>query len=135
MENFNDNWVGRYYIQKASLLGMSLMPAVSFKATDWLSIGAGLNAMYGYLDDQVAIRTLGSGDGQLKVKDEIWGFGANAGVMIEPRKGTRIGVTYLSPVKLDFKDTPTFSNLGPLVGGRHAGDPGFSLPGPSLAQL
>ena len=56
-EKYDDNWVGRYYVQKGALLGMSLMPAVSFKATDWLSIGAGLNAMYGYLDTEVAVRT------------------------------------------------------------------------------
>ena len=111
---YNGDWVGRYYIQKGTLLGMSLMPAVSFKATDWLSVGAGLNAMYGYLDNEAAIRTGGAGDGLLKVKDETWGFGANAGVLITPVKGTRVGVTYLSPVKLDFKATPSFSNLGPL---------------------
>ena len=127
VEKFNDNWVGRYYIQKSALLGMSLMPAMSFKATDWLSIGAGLNAMYGYMDTEVAIRTLAPGDGQLKVKDETWGFGANAGVLIEPRQGTRIGLTYLSPVKLDFKDTPTFSNLGPLGGAIFANPPQLNL--------
>jgi long-subunit fatty acid transport protein len=50
-EDYGNHWVGRYYVQKSALLGMSLMPAVSFKATDWLAIGAGLNAMYGYLDN------------------------------------------------------------------------------------
>jgi len=50
--------------------GMSLMLAASFKATDWLSIGAGLNAMYGYLNSEVGIRTGAPGDGQLKLKDE-----------------------------------------------------------------
>jgi long-chain fatty acid transport protein len=115
-EKFDDNWVGRYYAQKNVLLGMSLMPAVSFKATEWLYIGAGLNAMYGYMDSEVAIRTGAPGDGLMELKDETWGFGANAGVMIEPRPGTRFGVTYLSPVKLDFQATPAFSNLGPLGG-------------------
>lgn len=115
-EKFDDNWVGRYYAQKSVLLGMTLMPAVSFKATDWLSIGAGLNAMYGYMDTEVAIRTGAPSDGQLKLKDETWGFGANVGILIEPHKGTRLGVTYLSPVKLDFQATPSFSNLGPLGG-------------------
>ena len=46
-EKYNDNWVGRYYVQNSALLGITLMPTVSFKATDWLSIGAGLNAMRG----------------------------------------------------------------------------------------
>jgi long-chain fatty acid transport protein len=116
VERYDDNWVGRYYMQKAALLGMTLMPAASFKATDWLSIGAGLNAMYGYMDTKVKIRTGAPGDGELSVDDQTWGFGANAGMLIEPIKGTRLGVTYLSPVKLDFKDTPSFSNLGPLGG-------------------
>ena len=114
--SYNDNWVGRYYIQESTLLGMSLMPAASFKAMDWLSVGAGLNAMYGYLDDKVAVRTGAPGDGQMKIQDNTWGFGANAGFLIEPRQGTRIGVTYVSPVSLDFKATPSFSNLGPLGG-------------------
>ena len=126
-EEFDDNWVGRYYVQKGVLLGMSLMPAVSVKATDWLSIGAGLNAMYGYMDTEVAIRTLAAGDGQLKVKDETWGFGANAGVLITPREGTRVGVTYLSPVKLDFEDRPNFSNLGGLGGAIFANPPQLDL--------
>jgi long-chain fatty acid transport protein len=111
MEDYSDGWVGRYYVQKGALLGMSLMPAASFKATDWLSIGAGLNAMYGYLDSEVAVRVPAQSDGLMKLKDETWGFGAVAGVLVEPRKGTRLGVTYLSPVHLDFKDTPSFSGL------------------------
>ena len=36
-----------------------------------------------------------------------------AGLMLEPVVGTRFGVTYISPVKLDFKDTPSTRNLGP----------------------
>jgi long-chain fatty acid transport protein len=118
-EKYDDNWVGRYYVQNSALLGLSIMPSASFKATDWLSIGAGLNAMYGYLATDVAINNGSPVDGQLKLKDETWGFGANLGVLIEPREGTRIGVTYLSPISLDFKDRPEINvfggNLGTLL--------------------
>src|SRR5262249_20883189 len=102
-EKYNDNWVGRYYVQEGTMLGMSLLPTVSFKPTDWLSVGAGLNAMYGYFKTEVAVNNLepAVGDGQMTLKDSAWGFGANVGVMVEPVKGTRIGVTYLSPVNLD----------------------------------
>lgn len=113
-ENYADSWAGRYYVQDATLLGMSLMPAASYKPTDWLSIGAGLNAMFGYLETKMAVRTPAPSDGQMRIKDNTWGFGANAGILIEPVKGTRFGVTYLSPVDLDFADRPSFSNLGPL---------------------
>ena len=114
MTKYDDNWVGRYYVQDGALVGMSLLPTVSVKPTEWLSIGAGLNAMYGYFKTDVAVNNLdpGIGDGQMTLKDETWGFGANVGIMVEPVKGTRVGVTYLSPVDLNFKDTPGFSNLG-----------------------
>lgn len=112
---YDDDWVGRYYVQKSTLLGMSLMPSLSYKINDWLSAGAGLNAMYGYLNTEVAVNNLepGFGDGQLKLKDNTWGFGANVGILIEPTQRLRIGVTYNSPVELNFEDTPSFSNLGP----------------------
>ena len=115
---YNSEWLGRYYIQKGSLLGLSLMPAASFKPVDWLSVGAGLNAMYGYMNNQIAVRTVpaATGDGQMVLKNNTWGFGANAGILVKPSDSTRIGVTYLSPVKLDFKARPGFSNLGPLGG-------------------
>jgi long-chain fatty acid transport protein len=110
--NYNDNWVGRYYLQSGALIGMSFLPTVSFKATDWLSVGAGLNAMLGYMDSKLAVNTGTPLDGQLKLKDDTWGFGANLGILVEPREGTRIGLTYLSPVKLDFKATPDLSFVG-----------------------
>ncbi len=115
---YGDNWIGRYYVQQSTLIGISLMPSVSYKVNDWLSVGAGLNAMYGYLKNQVAINNLtpGFGDGEMNLRDSTWGFGADVGVLIEPTKGLRFGVTYLSPVNLNFKDTPSYSNLGPGFG-------------------
>lgn len=112
-EDYGDNWVGRYYVQKSALLGMSLTPSVSYQATDWLSVGAGLNAMYGYLDTSMAVNNVVGPDGQMSLKDGTWGFGANVGILIKAGEKTRIGLTYLSPVDLDFSDTPAFSGLGP----------------------
>jgi long-chain fatty acid transport protein len=112
-EDYDSNWAGRYYVQKATLLGMSLMPGASVKVNDWLSVGGCLNAMYGYLNTEVAINNGplgGSGDGQLKLNNSTWGFGGVAGIVLTPRDGTRIGVTYVSPVKLDFSDKPEYIN-------------------------
>jgi long-chain fatty acid transport protein len=115
VENYDDNWVGRYYLQNSALLGLTLMPAVSLKVNDWLSVGGGPNLMYGYLKDQTAVNNVDPrySDGQLTLKDEAWGFGGIGGVVITPEPGTRIGFTYISQVKLDFSDNPRFSNLGP----------------------
>ena len=116
-QSFDDNWVGRYYVQKSTLIGMTLTPAVSYRVNNWLSIGAGLNLMYGILDDQVAINNIGEArpDGQLKYDDQKWGYGANFGILVEPKPGTRFGLTYLSEVKLDFGAVPEFSGLGPAL--------------------
>ncbi|MFZ0826608.1 MAG: OmpP1/FadL family transporter [Verrucomicrobiia bacterium] len=130
-EDFGNNWVGRYYAQNATLLGMSLMPAASYKVNDWLSVGGGLNAMYGYLNAQTAINTLGPNDGQLTLKDEVWGFGGNAGIMIMPREGTRIGINYLSQVKLNFSDKPQLDGapgLGLLPVFHNAVNMGMTVP-------
>lgn len=112
-EDYDNDWVGRYYVQDSALLGMTVMPSVSFAPTDWLSIGAGMNAMFGYLNTDLAVNNSGGADGQMSLQDETWGFGANVGVLIKAGEKTRIGVTYLSPVDLDFSETPSFSGLGP----------------------
>jgi long-chain fatty acid transport protein len=113
--DYGDTWVGRYYAQKSALLGLSVMPSASFQVTDWLSIGAGLNAMYGYLDSHVAVNNLVGPDGQMGLKNSTWGFGADAGVLVQLDPKTRFGVTYLSPVDLNFKATPSFTGLGPAL--------------------
>lgn len=114
--DYGDDWVGRYFTRKSTLLGMTIMPAVALRIADGLSIGAGLNAMYGYLKEENAINSLtAEGDGRLTIKDSDWGYGLNAGILLEAGEKTRIGVTYLSPVNLDFSDVPEFENLGPTL--------------------
>jgi len=83
----------------------------------WLSVGAGLNIMVGYLKERVAINTLLSRnpDGQMTVKDWTAGIGGDIGVLVEPDSKTRFGIQYLTPVSLDFGDVPHFSGLGPAA--------------------
>ena len=112
---YENDWVGRYYVQEVALQAMGIQPAVAYRVTDWLSLGAGVVALYGVLEEKVAINNIdpNRGDGRLKIHDEDWAFQANLGVMVEPCKGTRFGLTYLSEADLDFEDKPNFSSLGP----------------------
>jgi long-chain fatty acid transport protein len=57
-----------------------------------------------------------TGDGQLELDSSDWGYGVNLGVLYELHPGTRLGLNYTSAIDLDFKDTPDFTNLGPLLG-------------------
>lgn len=115
--DYDDDWVGRYYVQEAALVGLSLLPTIAYKVTDTLSFGASLNAMYGKLNQQVAINNLDPAysDGQLKLNEGDWGWGANLGLLYEINARTRLGLTWGSQVNLDFAGPAKFSGLAPLL--------------------
>ena len=112
---YENDWVGRYYVQEIKLQALGVQPALAYQVTDWLSLGAGVVALYGVLDEKVAVNNIGPNqpDGKLKIEDSDLTYQVNLGVLVEPRKGTRFGLTYLSEGDLEFKDNPNFSNLGP----------------------
>ena len=113
--DYNDNWVGRYRVQQATLIGASLLPSIAFRVTDKLSLGASVNAMYGYLKNETGINNIFGADGKLSMSDGTWGWGGNLGLMYEATPGTRFGLTYSSQVKLDFEPQARFSGTGPLL--------------------
>lgn len=113
---YDADWVGRYVIQEATLAGITIMPAVSYRVHESFSVGVGLNTMVGVLREQVAINTLGqSPDGQLEVEDTTPGFGANIGLLYEPVPGARIGLDYLTEVSLGFESDVALSGTGALL--------------------
>jgi long-chain fatty acid transport protein len=116
-ESWDPAWLGRYYTTKTTLLGISIMPAVAWRIQEGLSVGATVNVMSGHLRQEVAIRNVEpqSADGKLEVSSSTWGVGANFGVLWSPQATTRLGLTYTSPVKLNFSSAPSFSGLGPAI--------------------
>ena len=112
---YDDNWVGRYYAQQATLIGVSFLPSVAFRASEKVSFGASINAMYGHLNSETAINNIVGADGKLTMNDNTWGWGGNLGVLYEATTDTRFGLTYNSQVKLDFAPQTRFSGTGPLL--------------------
>jgi len=112
---YNLNWVGRYFLQGATIIGQSVQPTIAYRVNKWLSVGAGPIFMIGYLREKVAINNVDPnlGDGKLKLQDWALGYGGNIGVMLEPLADTRIGITYLTPVSLNFNPATNFTGLGP----------------------
>jgi long-chain fatty acid transport protein len=115
--DYDDSWVGRYRVQQATLLGVQFVPSIAYRVNDKLSIGAGLNAVYGIFDQKVAINNVlpSLPDGRLELDDKSWGFGGNLGVLYELAPGTRLGVTWTSQIDLDFEAPAQFSGLGPAL--------------------
>jgi long-chain fatty acid transport protein len=113
---YDDGWVGRYYVQDTTLLGLTFAPSVAYRVSETVSIGASLHAMYGVFDLNVAVNNAlpKLEDGRLAFNDKTWGYGARLGVMIEPTESTRFGVIYQSKIDLDFEGRPSWEGLGPL---------------------
>ena len=113
--DYGDNWVGRYRVQEATILGVSFVPSIAYRVNDRLSLGMGVNAMYGIFEEKIAINNVLPflSDGQLKADDNTWGWGANLGVLYEITPATRVGLTWNSQIKLDFDAPAQFSGLGP----------------------
>ena len=117
MLDCDDDWVGRYRVQQATILGVQFVPSVAWRVNDRLSVGAGLNAVYGIFDQKVAINNVSPliGDGRLELDDRSWGFGGNVGLLYDVTPDTRFGLTWTSEVDLDFKAPARFSSLGPAL--------------------
>jgi long-chain fatty acid transport protein len=131
---FDNDWSGRYYAQDTAMLGLTFMPSIAYKFSNQLSVGAGLNAMYGIFREQAAVNNIDPrlGDGKVEISDGDWGFGADVGIMYQISDRSRLGLRYLSQVNLDFSDSPEYTNLGPaytqiLTGSRRL-DLGVTVP-------
>ena len=113
--DYGDKWAGRYYVQSGEFLTAGVNPSIGYRVNRWLSIGGGFSIVYGELTNRTAINNLlpSQGDGRLKYDATDVGYGFNGGVLFELSPQTRFGVTYISEVKLDFKDELRFKNLGP----------------------
>jgi long-chain fatty acid transport protein len=112
---YDSGWVGRYRAQEGTLLGVSLLPTAAWRVNENFSVGASLNAMYGKIKNVVAVNNLIGSDGSLSLDDRAWGFGANVGLLYEADRGTRFGITYNSPVNLNFRAQTQWDGLGPGV--------------------
>lgn len=114
--DYGDSWQGRYYVQRAEMLTMGVTPSVGYKVNNWLSVGGGATLLYGKLAQDMAINTSPLGardlnDGLLEVDSSDISYGYNLGVLLQPVKETRIGITYISQVKLKFDDVAVFKNV------------------------
>jgi long-chain fatty acid transport protein len=108
---YRDNWAGRYFTTEGTVMGLTLMPAIAYRINEQISVGIGLNIMYGIFDVDAAINRLAPGDGKLNYDDDAWGFGANLGILYEVNEATRFGLTYCSEVSLEYKEDLDISGV------------------------
>ena len=80
---YDDNWFGRYNVQKATIQSLEINPSLAFKVLDNLSLAAGLRAQWFDFELKRAVTTdpLNASpltDLQLKMCGDSWGIGYSA---------------------------------------------------------
>ena len=108
----------RYGGIRSRLTTFDVQTSIAFMATDWLSLGAGLNVEYAdaYLSNALPNLAPGSADGRARIKGNGWDLGWSAGLQIRPSKRLTIGLAYKSEVDHKLGGTVEISGLaGPLA--------------------
>ncbi|MGY2184622.1 OmpP1/FadL family transporter [Pseudomonas sp. SDO5591_S426] len=121
--NYDDDWAGRYFTQKSTLLGISMQPTFAYRISDDLSVGIGPRLVVGYYNTEMAVDNNAflpvspfKQDGQLQYKDTTTGVGLNVGLRYQLDARTTVGLAYTSKVKLDFEDSPQAEGIqNPLL--------------------
>jgi long-chain fatty acid transport protein len=140
---YNDDWFGRYDSIETRLTTVNLSPALAYRITEWLSIGAGLNIEYADAKLTSALPdTLAPGgpspatDGSSKFTGDDVAAGFNLGVLLKPWSHTRIGLHYRSAMKHHLRGKLRVHNLtGPLAPGNGRVDANVRLNEPDVAAI
>lgn len=96
----NPGWAGRFHLQEARMVGLRQTVALGWQAQPWLAIGVGVQIERletRFLNS--ALIPLGPGviaETSISMKGHSWRAGPVAGLVITPRDGTRIGLSWRS---------------------------------------
>ena len=103
---YDSTWVGRYQGIKSELTSLNINPSVSYKITDTIAVGGGVdyqrlkakltNAVMTGVATPDALATLDA-------DDDAWGW--NLGLLAQVTPDTRIGVSYRSQMKYTLDGT------------------------------
>ncbi len=103
---YDSTWVGRYQGIKSELTSLNINPAVSYKITDTLAIGGGVDYQRLKATLTNAVMTgIASPDGfaTLDADDDAWGW--NLGLLAQVTPDTRVGLSYRSQMKYTLSGT------------------------------
>ena len=139
--SYDRDWVGRYQAVESKVSTINFNPTIAAKLSDNFSVGAGLNIQYAEvtLSNAIDFGAIGASrglplrpqqaDGFFKVSGSDWSVGYNLGIMYEPSKTTRIGLSYRSPIRQDIRGNADFTV--PAIANRLTAAGGFTDTGAS----
>lgn len=113
------SWPGRFNIYEVSLKSVSINPNIAWKATDKLSLAAGVEVVYVDLDikkrNKVAVGAVPGAFMEVDAnihKAEDFGLGANVAMHYQFNDQWAFGISYRSPVRVHAHGDVMFSYKG-----------------------
>jgi long-chain fatty acid transport protein len=128
---YDKTWIGRYHAIKSKVQTIDINPALAYKVSNQLSLGAGLNAQYikAELSSAVDSSSICLGlaplatcgalglaspgnqavDSYATIKGDDWSYGYNFGLLFKPADDARIGFAFRSKIKQSLKGDATFT--------------------------
>lgn len=91
------SWAGDGVIKKSSLMALTVSPSLAYKLSERVSVGASVNANYGFLS---LTRDVNGED--KKDKDHDWAASYRLGLLMQLTDQTRAGITWNSKTDYDF---------------------------------
>ncbi len=112
--DYGNEFVGRYAVTRAELLGLGISPSFGYQVTDKLSLGAGVSFVYTVFEEDISINqaALGAPDGEMSVKDaDDWGYQPYIGLTYAFSDRAVLGVVYRAEMDVDLEGDLSFKNM------------------------
>jgi long-chain fatty acid transport protein len=111
---YDNPWAGAAQSITFDVKTMNINPSIAWRATDWVSLGFGLNwqKIEAEYIRAVAVSSAGlaGSTATLKLSDDSWGW--NAGALFTLSPATKLGVSYRSAIKYETKGDVSISDNG-----------------------
>ncbi|RBP79026.1 aromatic hydrocarbon degradation protein [Marinomonas rhizomae] len=103
--DYGQDWKGRFHATETGIQDIALSFSLAHRMSDWVSVGASVQVHRAevVLESAVGTTAAANSEGIGRIEADDVGYGYALGVMVEPRKGTRVGLGYRSEVDFDFE--------------------------------
>ena len=110
-DDYGSNSPTRYLVEEWSLAYVALVPAVSYKVNDQLSVGASAQINYAKYEVENSVLNVGEPDGEMTLEADGVTVSFNASLLYQFDDRTRVGLNYRSAVDMELEGDPEFRRL------------------------
>jgi long-chain fatty acid transport protein len=116
--DYDDDWVGRFQAQEVSLIVIGVVPSVSYRVTDKLSLGLAVPVMYSSLELDISIPAFltpnppAEGEGRAEIDGDDVQVAASGSFLYEFSDHTRLGGRVTSKFEFDYDGNVQTAYLG-----------------------